>query len=86
MLNEIKSKSITCISIVISKLCLCTPSIFEQNYRHLSEYYILSNTMNAVTGVLRSKEYVCCCSIAGVTGLNPAAGMDIRLLCLVGCV
>jgi len=42
--------------------------------------------MNAVTGVLRSKEYVCCRSIAGVTDLNPAAGMDVRLLCRVGWV
>ena len=42
--------------------------------------------MNAVTCALRSKDNVCCRSIAGVMGLNPAAGMYVRLLCLVGCV
>ena len=42
--------------------------------------------MNIVTDVLRSNEYVCCRSIAGIAGLNPAAGMDVRLLCLLGFV
>ena len=42
--------------------------------------------MNVVIGVLRSKEYICCRSIAGLASSNPAEGMHIRLLCLVGCV
>jgi hypothetical protein len=29
---------------------------------------------------LRFKTYVCCCSIAGIAGSNPAGGMDVRLL------
>jgi hypothetical protein len=48
--------------------------------------FILSNTMNAVPGVMWSKEYVCCRSIAWLAGLNRAAAMDVRLLCLLGFV
>jgi hypothetical protein len=30
----------------------------------------------------RSRAYVCGHLVAGVAGLNPARGMDVRLLCL----
>jgi hypothetical protein len=32
---------------------------------------------------VRSKAYVCSRSIAGIEGSNPAAGMNVRLLCLL---
>jgi hypothetical protein len=32
---------------------------------------------------LRSKAYACCRLTAGITGSNPAEGMNVRLLCLL---
>jgi len=47
--------------------------------------------MNILLGQLspvamRSKEFVCSHLTAGILGSNPAEGMDIRFLCLLGVV
>jgi hypothetical protein len=46
------------------------------------EIIVTSNLYKPIPVAARSKAYVCGRLVAGITGSNPARGMDVCLLCL----
>jgi hypothetical protein len=48
--------------------------------------YSLLVSPTVIPVAARSKAWVCCCSLAGIVGFNPAGGIDVcvlRVLCVV---
>ena len=46
-------------------------------------YFMELCTIKVPLAAVRSKAYICGCSIAGVAGSNPTKDIDARLLCVL---